>query len=220
MKRLASLLIVSCLTAGLINIDSGLSNQTPRKRIEPPFAVVNARQYVVAILENGRQICTGFIASGFVVTAGHCVEKGNTYGARLDNGNEVELKPIASASRWPNTDVAYLRPNRPLPNGLSIITTAPDIGADLWAWQMPRGWGQPLLAQGIYEGVIRSSDVDEQEINGMHYSSINAAPGASGSPVLDSNGRVRFILVGGFSPDVGLTGTLLILPTQLANLNQ
>lgn len=208
--RIALFVLLFLVSALAINTLPKALRTTRTTHAPAPAPIKAARLSIVGILSNNHQICTGFIAQGKVITAGHCVDDGASLAASLYDGRIVPLRVEAHIKDWPKNDYAILAADG-LPRGLTIGNT-PDEGDDVWAWMMPLGWKKPVLSKGSFCGTISGYE----GLDGMLYTSINGAPGASGSPILNEQGEVVAILVGGFDVDAALTGTIVVRPPKLS----
>ena len=186
-----------------------------------PAAVLSARQSAVQILwaKKGKQhaICSGAVISlpegPRVVTAGHCALEpeliGGTFAALDAQGHIWPLRLERAAFQWPQRDYAvfnsaaeYLLP------ALKVSSRAYVIGSDCYSWSGPAGLNI-MLFHGEVTGQLHTptDPVGEAADGGMWYSaSLLITGGASGSSVLDENGDVLGLLVGGFDLKTKLGG--------------
>ena len=194
---------------------------------QAPQAVLGLRGSVVQILETKtdkgvagtRAICTGTVVAlpegRRILTAGHCVlgadgkKSSGTLSLLDDKGRVWPMKLERAELDWPRNDYAvfgsiaqYVLP------ALKVAKVAPQIGDDVFSWSGPLGLA-PMLFHGEISGELHAPyDADaESRVAGMVFSSnLMVAPGASGSAVLNSQGEVTGILVGGFGSSVKLAG--------------
>lgn len=180
-----------------------------------PQEVRDTKAAVFNFLVNGETDCTGFAvktATGKdLITAGHCAEGLNptdvitVYHQATQKSYKVKLKAFKSS--WPTDDYSiwtFLGTQPPV--GLPTTTELPAEGDEVFAVIGTRGL-VPFITNGIYAGPFQLLDDPKNEKNGMAMITVpGAAPGASGSPVFDSKGRVWGILVGGnpYFPGISL----------------
>lgn len=137
--------------------------------------------------ENGEKngSCTVWKASPtLAVTAGHCCKSDNYYtihGAPAIEGAPVSV--LVDNDTW-DVCVLHARMDGPI---IPIAAQDPAIGARVWTAGYPHG--VYVITDGYWSG----RDGDNQGTT-----SIVAAGGASGSPIMDTNGRAVGVLVSGY----------------------
>jgi hypothetical protein len=153
---------------------------------------------VFALKIDGNSVCTAFAVPGpALVTAGHCA-------AEIEGSKVTAFNTITKVSydvvldnfknKWPD-DYAVFRFVKEVPDSTLKVGKAPEVGSQIYAKIGPLGIA-PFLVTGIYSGVAECSDANSCSISGMMLIESAVGPGASGSPVLNSNGEVFGILVG------------------------
>lgn len=163
-----------------------------------------ARSSVYSFVLNGETICTGFVVKGtepVLMTAGHCArdleETDRVYAFNSETSVRYPLKFQRAVEKWPLEDFAiFTFPGDKPEGGLTTTRTIPEVGDAVWSVEGPLAIA-PVLVAGTYAGRLRRADNPKDEVNGMYCLALPATQGSSGSPVLDSQGRVWGILVGG-----------------------
>lgn len=126
--------------------------------------------------------CTAWkIGDGLLATAGHCCEDGYTYSLRGD-GTSLKDEPPTVLVDDDVHDVCVLAGTL-RGRAIELADEVPDIGAPVWTAGYPRGYY--LISSGYWSGSGNESD----------RSSVVVAPGASGSPILNEDGRAVGTLV-------------------------
>jgi S1-C subfamily serine protease len=133
---------------------------------------------------------------------------------------KYQIHVLTYKSHWPDADYAifgYTSNEVPL---ISYLTTAriPEVGESISTIEGPLGLS-PFTTHGFYSGRARDADDPKSEINGMYWIQLPSAPGSSGSPVFDRDGRVWGILVGG-SRDLPGMALVVPIPVGLYGLGQ
>lgn len=134
--------------------------------------------------EGGRKVgtCSAWkLADDLVATAGHCCESKYEYG--LDHPEPDDLDEPAVLVDDDVHDVCVLRA-RMRGDAIQIAGGDPDVGAAVWTAGYPRGGF--LISSGYWSG--RAEDREG-------HCSVVVAGGASGSPILDAEGRAVGVLV-------------------------
>lgn len=198
---------------------------------QAPDAVLGLRPSAVQILltkadEKGhvstRAICTGTAVNlpegPRILTAGHCTLPENDKDTTFDHatlslldyrGHVWPMRLERAELDWPRNDYAVFRSAAAymLP-ALKVAKTQPKIGDDVYSWSGPMGLAL-MLFHGEMSGALHTPYDEESEarVGGMTFSSnLMVAGGASGSAVLNPQGEVTGILVGGFGVAVKLSG--------------
>jgi S1-C subfamily serine protease len=193
-----------------------------------PSAVMKASQAAVNIMlqdkntNNWMTICSGsfvdlplFKGEKVIVTAGHCVDDlpNNAYSAHLFNKDDVDLELVDHMFAWPigdyaifrvvEKDQAALKNIKPLKVGKKLSTP----GEPVYMFSGPLGTVLNYY-EGYYSGKMGWVD-SPTSVDEMDWVIMNAAPGSSGSVVLNAKGEAVGILVAGMDTDVKLFGALL-----------
>lgn len=172
----------------------------------------NLRDATFSLMEDGRAVCTAFAANDQLYSAGHCAKKssGEIYAYRASTNERYVIKLVRAKYVWPLHDTAVFSFVGEHPSTqLQITDIVPQIGEPIWSMVGPQGMS-PFLSAGIYSGRALMADEPANDTNGMYCITSVAAPGASGSPVVDQKGRVWGILVGGNSTIPGAALVVLI----------
>ncbi len=96
----------------------------------------------------------------------------------------------------------YLRFTNEVPATALTIVPTPEVGDEIWALMAPLSMN-PFYVPGYFAGSITCSDVCEP--GGMFAVVAPIGPGSSGSPAMDSRGRVWGIMVGSHPRMGGIT---------------
>lgn len=186
-----------------------------------PAAVLSARQSAVQILlaDGGKQnaVCSGAVINlpegPRIVTAGHCALEpgliGGTFAALDAQGHIWPIRLERAEQSWPEQDYAVFSSalQYTIP-ALKISGRSYEIGQDVYSWSGPSGLNL-MLFHGEVTGQLHTptDPAGEAKIGGMWYSaSLLITGGASGSSVLDEDGDVMGLLVGGFDTKTKLGG--------------
>lgn len=194
-----------------------LACSTAHSKVPP--SVTNS---VFVLQANGESICTAFTVVNSkhalrLLTAGHCVA------SRLDmaltaispttrpvSNTPYLLKVIEYKNSWPD-DYAILEFVNEYPSSFLDIRTAPEVGDEIWALIAPLGIN-PFYVPGYFSGVASCSEGGNScEVGKMYLTTSPVGPGASGSPVMDSRGRVFGIMVGSH-PSLKSISVVSLLP--------
>ena len=138
--------------------------------------------------EDGKTIGagTGFLVSadGLLVTNQHVVAEAHTIIAKAENGGLFPVTRIIATD--PRNDLALIQLNA---KGLPFLTLAPDGSAE--AGTRIAIIGSPLGLEGtLTEGIVSARRRLPKEKRDVLQISAPISQGSSGSPVLDSQGRV------------------------------
>jgi len=163
----------------------------------PPPAVSAVERVLEATVAlehpDGQSFCTGAFASGYVVTAAHCVDDAGADAVilRLRNGERGE----ARVSRLdPDTDVAVLALTSVIADRaeLPLAPAEAAAGDRVFVVGMPLGW-RWFLTQGISSGV-HDCALDSLTCRGLAGTwllhSAATSYGNSGGPVLNEYGEL------------------------------
>ena len=144
------------------------------------------------------------IASDLILTARHVVEGGTEFTVTLNNGRSFKAHRAISSE---NHDLAFIKIDYKIlkPAVLDKITEC-KLGRQVYVIGSPFGKiNFNSVTLGIVSGINRNWDALSREGDLYGWSvafTTDAAghPGNSGCPVFTMDGKVRGILVGGFSP--------------------
>lgn len=144
------------------------------------------------------------ISKNIILTARHVVENGDVFTITLNDGMEIKASEAVSSKKY---DLGFIRIEDSLlePARLGSMKDC-RLGQQLFVIGSPFGkLNFNSVTLGILSGLNRDCDFTDWQGNdyGWHITfQTDAAghPGNSGCPVFSMDGRVRGILVGGFSP--------------------
>jgi hypothetical protein len=153
------------------------------------------------LLLEGSQICTvSKIAEHFYLTAKHCMTDDPRLTYQIRFGNFRVDVTGAYVPYTKNSDWAILAANTKLPEMKTLKVKCgvqPFMGMELAYYGFPGG------VKGYYgEGYVVT---DDRRGGQAFYTSIVAAPGASGSPTIDKDGYVIGVLVTGLYYSTGFS---------------
>lgn len=186
-----------------------------------PAAVLAARPFVYSLLVDGHFRCTAFAVrserGNFAMSAGHCSKRMNA-GDEADLFSSLTRKTYrvrlqVSTLNWPTADFGIWHYVGAAPtSGVEITSRVPGLGEDVWTFGSPLGM-TTLLTGGTYAGIHDCVDKDDEicTLSGLHAITAFATYGSSGSPVLDSTGKVWGILVGG-PPSLQGVSSVVLMP--------
>jgi hypothetical protein len=209
MKRLVTLLLSVVITVGVL-APTIIAQQQVIQVITPAQVVQNT---VFNLFVDDKAICTVFAVEGNkAISAGHCVRditEGSVIKAVDVLGKRYfRLKLEHYQYNWPKDDFAVFSFADYSPAYvLRLSTTKPRVGETVYSMIGPLGY-TPMFVTGIYSGRAGCA-FDECRITGMDSVQMPGTYGASGSPVLDVQGRVWGILVGG---NPSIPGIILVTP--------
>jgi hypothetical protein len=152
---------------------------------------------VVSYIEDGLGTGTGFVVSddGHIITNNHVVEGASSLTVVLSN-SAVEMPAVVVASSV-GQDLALLRVEGLPAPALTISTTLPRPGDDVWAIGFPAiadrlgGFIAPTPTKGVFAKVHAGMwDWTGSEIIQIIQHSAAINPGNSGGPLFDDCGRV------------------------------
>lgn len=154
------------------------------------------------------------ISEDTILTARHVLENGVEFTVTDNEGNEVKAYKAISHSIY---DIGFLKVVDPNLTSCELATTKDlRLGQDLFVIGSPYGKiNFNSVTKGIVSGIDR--DFDFRDWNGEEYgwtvaftTDSSGFPGNSGCPVFTADGKVRGILVGGFSPTL-----IIAMPVDL-----
>lgn len=191
----AGMLIALAMAAAVAIVPLSRPEPPPAARQAGPVARVAAasRAAVLAIFvrqgDGPEEFSgTGFVAgaNGLVITCRHVVEGADSLSAQTADGKRLSLTLVYAD---PAGDLALLW----LPEGryhaLALAESTPAVGDEVVAVGAPLGQYDTVTA-GVVSHVGRGVDYGFGLIPGLIQHSAAAAPGSSGCPVLDLEGRV------------------------------
>jgi serine protease Do len=150
----------------------------------------------------GGALGTGFlVAPDLVVTAAHVVGGSSAlWLSTADHGAAGRIVGLDAGA-----DLALVALDAPFGGHVfEVAAERPDVGAPVALIGYPLG--EPLsLAVGAVSGLDRTSAWEGGELTGLVQTDVAANPGNSGGPLLDQEGRVVGVLVGGVVEAAGLS---------------
>src|SRR5712692_5245178 len=201
-------------------VPSSLSSLLPDAFSHALVQIVNLLQpSIVQVRNGGRGAGTGVIWStdGYIITNHHVVPGDKaTIQVHLSDGRVLEARVV---DRHPKQDLAMLQISA---GDLQAASAGDSSKLRVGEWVFARGnpWGQRgVVTAGIVSGFgsARHNDDDEQP---THYikSDVHLAPGNSGGPLLDAEGKVVGINAMIFGGDLSVAIPSDIVSTWLAGL--
>lgn len=145
---------------------------------------------IVQVRNQGRGAGTGIIWStdGYVITNHHVVPSDKTtIQVHLADGRILDAKVI---DRHPKQDLAMLRI---VADNLQVaaIGDSAKLRIGEWVFAIGNPWGQRgVVTAGIVSGVSAAKDNDTDQPTPYIKSDVHLAPGNSGGPLLDAEGKV------------------------------
>lgn len=141
------------------------------------------------------------ISEDIILTARHVNERGDKFIITLNNSETVEATRAISHKKY---DIGFIKINKPTltPAKLGLAKDC-KLGQDVFAIGSPYGKQNfNSVTRGIVSGINRDwSDLGDYYGWKIVFTTDSAGhPGNSGCPVFTMDGRVRGILVGGYSP--------------------
>lgn len=144
-----------------------------------------ALDYTVALTDEGRIYCSGFVSEGYVVTAAHCVEGEVVVTVRNRDGKSIKMRVDSFDAAQ---DVARLSPlSGTLGRGIPLARKAPGYADEVFVLGHSGGDRYPYsLTRGIVSHPRRVND------DGMIWMQHDAQQigGNSGGPVMNSRGQI------------------------------
>src|SRR5712692_870595 len=145
---------------------------------------------IVQIRNEGRGIGTGIIwsADGYVITNHHVVPTDkSTIQVHLSDDRLLEAKVI---DRHPKQDLAMLRIAADNLQAASVGDSS-KLRVGEWVFAIGNPWGQRgVVTAGIVSGFGSARHNDDEQPTHYIKSDVHLAPGNSGGPLLDAEGRV------------------------------
>jgi len=174
-------------------VPSSLSSLLPDAFSHALVQIVNRLQpSIVQVRNGGRGAGTGIIWSmdGYIITNHHVVPGDKaTIQVHLSDGRVLEARVV---DRHPKQDLAMLQ----ISAGDLQAASAGDsskLRVGEWVFAIGNPWGQRgVVTAGIVSGFGSARHNDDEEEQLTHYikSDVHLAPGNSGGPLLDAEGRV------------------------------
>ncbi len=152
--------------------------------------VNNVQPSIVQVRNGGRGAGTGIIWStdGYIITNHHVVPSDKTtIQVHLADNRVLDAKVI---DRHPKQDLAVLRITADnLQAALAGDSAKLRVGE--WVFAIGNPWGQRgVVTAGIVSGISSTTDKDDDSPRWYIKSDVRLAPGNSGGPLLDAEGRV------------------------------
>jgi len=225
------------LLAGLLALILGFSVLFAGAGLPIYVAVQNEAQFTSIIQQTKKGVvhisCPRWQGSGFIIgphliaTARHCVEEVEDFEITLDNGDKVYATRAISAK---NYDIGFIWVDEELPDEIILeIGSTKDckLGQSVYVLGSPYG---KVNFNSVSLGIISGLDRDWDEINpytgesygwSIAFTSDSAAhPGNSGCPVFTMDGKVRGILVGGYSPVLNCSMSCDLFLSDIEHIKQ
>ena len=201
MKRLLAAVLAAVLLFSPITICDAHDFAKIMQAVAPMQAVIPTNPYDPTSTATLQNICTTTSINAeqhLWLTAAHCVEIDEmTGGVRYING---DLAVIVMVS--PKDDIAIVRTERAYAPSLKLARQAPDFGDKLKVVGHPLGMNVPILTFGQ----VAHPSINIEGKDYMIYSVV-AAPGNSGSSVLNGDDEVVSVLQVGWDRSFGsMTG--------------
>lgn len=166
-----------------------------------PPAISNS---VFVLKVNEASVCTAFAVESSnhqkrLISAGHCaahVTDTSRVVAFHPSLGSYPLHLLDFKNDWPD-DYSVFEFTKSAPDSLlTIRNTLPEVGDEIWALIAPLTIN-PFYVPGYFSGVVSCSEGEGTcEPDKMYLAASPVGSGASGSPVMDSRGRVFGIMVG------------------------
>ena len=210
---LAIVLTFCCVTKLQTAINVPLPSTATNKVLDVPIsesltlvgAIKQVKPGVVHISAPAWQGSGFIVGEHLIATARHCVKGVEDFEITFDDGSEVSATRAISSKDY---DVAFIWIDEPMSNILKLGSIAEcQLGQEVFTVGSPYG---KINFNSVTLGIISGLDRDWDMTNpwtGEKYgwevaftTSSPGHPGNSGCPVFTMDGKVRGILVGGFSP--------------------
>lgn len=131
---------------------------------------------------------------GIIMTAGHVVKDATSFVIILRDGRTFESTVAWAAD---NMDVGFIKIKDVYTPRLQFSTTSVKLGQTVYVCGHPLGWmNNWSLSKGIISNVLRDCEGFFGAFD-MIQSDAASWPGNSGGPVVDENGEIIGVLVGG-----------------------
>ncbi len=170
---------------------SSLSSLLPDAFSHALMQIVNkAQPSIVQVRNGGRGTGTGIIWStdGYIITNHHVVPSDKTtIQVHLADNRVLDAKVI---DRHPKQDLAVLRITADNLQAASAGDSA-KLRVGEWVFAIGNPWGQRgVVTAGIVSGISSTMDKDDGSPRWYIKSDVRLAPGNSGGPLLDAEGKV------------------------------
>ncbi len=174
-------------------VPSSISSLLPDAFSHALVQIINRLQpSIVQVRNGGRGAGTGIIWStdGYIITNHHVVPGDKaTIHVHLSDGRVLDAKVV---DRHPKQDLAMLQVTADNLQAASAGDSA-KLRVGEWVFAIGNPWGQRgVVTAGIVSGFGTARHNDDDEEQPTHYikSDVHLAPGNSGGPLLDAEGRV------------------------------
>src|SRR6266446_5412964 len=203
-------------------VPSSLSSLLPDAFSHALVQIVNRLQpSIVQVRNGGRGAGTGIIWStdGYIITNHHVVPGDKaTIQVHLSDGRVLEARIV---DRHPKQDLAMLQISADDLQAASAGDSS-KLRVGEWVFAIGNPWGQRgVVTAGIVSGFGSARHNDEEE-QPTHYikSDVHLAPGNSGGPLLDAEGRVVGINAMIFGGDLAVAIPSNVVSSWLAGLTK
>jgi len=173
---------------------------------------------IVQVRNEGRGTGTGIIwsADGYVITNHHVVPTDtSTIQVQLSDDRMLEAKVI---DRHPKQDLAMLRIVADNLQAVSVGDSA-KLRVGEWVFAIGNPWGQRgVVTAGIVSGISATKENGDDSPRRYIKSDVHLAPGNSGGPLLDAEGKVIGINAMIFGGDLAVAIPSNVVSSWLAGL--
>lgn len=173
---------------------------------------------IVQVRNEGRVLGTGIIwsADGYVITNHHVVPTDtSTIQVQLSDDRMLEAKVI---DRHPKQDLAMLRVVADDLQAASVGDSA-TLRVGEWVFAIGNPWGQRgVVTAGIVSGISATKENGDDSPRRYIKSDVHLAPGNSGGPLLDAEGKVIGINAMIFGGDLAVAIPSNVVSSWLAGL--
>ena len=173
---------------------------------------------IVQVRNEGRGVGTGIIWStdGYIITNHHVVPGDKTtIQVHLSDDRILEAKVV---DRHPKQDLAMLRIAAENLQAASVGDSS-KLRVGEWVFAIGNPWGQRgVVTAGIVSGISATKDNGDDSPRRYIQSDVHLAPGNSGGPLLDAEGRVIGINAMIFGGDLAVAIPSNVVSSWLAGL--
>lgn len=177
-----------------------------------------AQASIVQVRNEGRGVGTGIIwsADGYVITNHHVVPTDkSTIQVHLSDNRILEAKVI---DRHPKQDLAMLRIAADNLQAASVGDSS-KLRVGEWVFAIGNPWGQRgVVTAGIVSGISATKENGDDSPRRYIKSDVHLAPGNSGGPLLDAEGKVIGINAMIFGGDLAVAIPSNVVSSWLAGL--
>jgi serine protease Do len=196
-----------------------LSSLLPDAFSHPLMQLIHkAQASIVQVRNEGRGIGTGIIwsADGYVITNHHVVPTDtSTIQVHLSDDRLLEAKVI---DRHPKQDLAMLRIVADDLQAASVGDSA-KLRVGEWVFAIGNPWGQRgVVTAGIVSGISAAKEDGDDSPRRYIKSDVRLAPGNSGGPLLDAEGKVIGINAMIFGGDLAVAIPSNVVSSWVAGL--